>query len=244
MGTVFKAYDKQLDEIVALKVLSERFSEDEDAQERFRLEVKSARRLSHPNVVRIHDLGEEGGRKYISMEYVDGGDLKKLLLAQKRLSTAQVIEFIIQIASALAAAHQMGIIHRDIKPANILLTSDKVCKLTDFGIATILKDAQDFSSDVIVGTPLYMSPEQNEGKHLEPSSDIYSLGVVMYEMLTGSPPFKIGNIAYHHIFTQPPEMKGIDKPFRDLVMKCLEKKSSARFVNMEEIVTLLESLRK
>jgi len=244
MGTVFKAYDKQLDEIVALKVLSERFSEDEEAQERFRLEVKSARRLSHPNVVRIHDLGEEGGRKYISMEYVDGGDLKKLLAAQKHLSVSQVIEFILQIGSALAAAHQLGIIHRDIKPANILLTSEKVCKLTDFGIATILKDAQNFPSDVIVGTPLYMSPEQNEGKHLEPSSDIYSLGVVIYEMLTGSPPFKIGNIAYHHIFTKPPEMKGIDKPLRDLVMKCLEKKPSARFANMEEIVSILESLGK
>ena len=244
MGTVFKTYDKQLDEIVALKVLSERFSEDEDAQERFRLEVKSARRLSHPNVVRIHDLGEEGGRKYISMEYVDGGDLKKLLIAQKRLSASQVIEFTLQIASGLAAAHQLGIIHRDIKPANILLTSDKVCKITDFGIATILKDAQNFSSDVIVGTPLYMSPEQNEGKHLEPSSDIYSLGVVIYEMLTGSAPFKIGNIAYHHIFTKPPEMKGIDKPLRDLVMKCLEKKPSSRFSTMEEIAALLESLKK
>jgi len=97
---------------------------------------------------------------------------------------------------------------------------------------------------VIVGTPLYMSPEQNEGKHLEPSSDIYSLGVVIYEMLTGSAPFKIGNIAYHHIFTKPPEMKGIDKPLRDLVMKCLEKKPSSRFSTMEEIAALLESLKK
>jgi|GEM_PF-580766 len=242
MGVVFKAYDKELDEIVALKILSEKFSEDQDAQERFRLEVKSARRLSHENVVRIHDLGEEAGRKYISMEYVDGGDLKQLLVAQKRLSLKQVKEFVSQIASALSAAHKLGIIHRDIKPANILLTKDKVCKITDFGIATILKESHNLSPDIIVGTPLYMSPEQSEGKTLGPPSDIYSLGVVMYEMLTGSPPFKFGNIAYHHIFTKPPRMKGIDKEVESIVMKSLEKKPSKRFQDMDKIRTLLETL--
>ena len=244
MGTVFKAYDKELDETVALKILSEKFSEDEDAQERFRLEVKSARRLSHPNVVRIHDLGEEAGRKYISMEYVDGGDLKKLLATQKRLSPNQVIEFSNQIASALDAAHKMGIIHRDIKPANILLTSDKSCKITDFGIATILAESKDLAPDIIVGTPLYMSPEQNEGKELGPTSDIYSLGVMMYEMLSGSPPFKMGNIAYHHIFTKPPTMKDVDPSLSDIVMKCLEKKPRERFRSMSDIITALEACRK
>lgn len=244
MGVVFKAYDRELDEIVALKILSERFSEDEDAQERFRMEVKSARRLSHPNIIRIHDLGEESGRKYISMEYVDGGDLKKILSAQKQISVNRVIEYIYQIASALSAAHQIGIIHRDIKPANILITTEKICKLTDFGIATIIKESHSLSPDIIVGTPLYMSPEQNEGKSLGPGSDIYSLGVVMYEMLTGNPPFKIGNIAYHHIFTKPPQMKGIDKDFEELVMKCLEKKPSSRFPDMKAILDILDELRK
>jgi tetratricopeptide (TPR) repeat protein len=244
MGVVFKAYDKDLDEIVALKILSERFSEDEDAQERFRMEVKSARRLSHPNIIRIHDLGEEAGRKYISMEYVDGGDLKKLLTAQKQIPINRAIEYTYQLASALFAAHQMGIIHRDIKPANILMTSEKVCKLTDFGIATIIKESHNLSPDIIVGTPLYMSPEQNEGKSLGPGSDIYSLGVVIYEMLSGSPPFKIGNIAYHHIFTKPPQMKGVDKDMEELVMKCLEKKPSGRFPDMKGIMDILDGLRK
>jgi len=243
MGAVYKAYDKDLDEVVALKVLSEKFSEDEDAQERFRLEVKSARRLSHPNVVRIHDLGEEAGRKYITMEFVDGGDLKQLLTAQKTLSLNKMIDYVSQIASGLATAHKMGIIHRDIKPANILITSDKVCKLSDFGIAIIQQESHNLASDIIVGTPLYMSPEQNEGKSLRATSDIYSLGVVMYEMLTGSPPFRMGNIAYHHIFTKPPEMKGVDSATSEVVMKCLEKKPPHRYQSMEEILDALDRLK-
>ena len=243
MGVVFKAYDKELDEVVALKILSERFSEDEKAHERFRLEVKSARRISHPNIVRIYDIGEESGRKYISMEYVDGGDLKQLLSVQKRLQPKLVIEFTLQIASALTAAHALNIIHRDIKPANILLTSEKVCKLTDFGIATFFEKSRDLSSDIIVGTPLYMSPEQNEGKALTPSSDIYSLGVVMYEMLNGTPPFRTGNIPYHHIFTAPPEMKDVDRELTVIVMKCLEKKPSTRFERMVDLIAALESCR-
>lgn len=244
MGVVFRAYDRELDEVVALKILSEKFSEDEEAQSRFRLEVKSTRRLSHPNIVRIHDIGEESGRKYISMEYVDGGDLKRLIASQKRIQPPEAVEYGIQIASALSAAHALGILHRDIKPANVLLTADKVCKLTDFGIATFLEEASDISSDIIVGTPLYMSPEQSEGKQLTPASDIYSLGIVLYEMLTGSPPFRTGNIAYHHIFTTPPPMRGAEPAMEALVMKCLEKKPSARFDSMENLISALKSLVK
>jgi len=244
MGVVFRAYDRELDEVVALKILSEKFSEDEDAQSRFRLEVKSTRRLSHQNIVRIHDIGEEAGRKYISMEYVDGGDLKKLIASQKRLQPSEAIEYGIQIASALSAAHALGILHRDIKPANILLTADKVCKLTDFGIATFLEEAGDISSDIIIGTPLYMSPEQNEGKQVSPASDIYSLGVVLYEMFMGAPPFRTGNIAYHHIFTTPPPMRGTDPKIEQVIMKCLEKKPSARYDSMESLLSELKTLAK
>lgn len=240
MGLVFKAYDKELDEVVALKVLSEKFSEDEAAQARFRLEVKSARRLSHPNIVRIYDIGVEDGRKYISMEYVDGGDLKKLLRAQKRLSTVQAVDFGMQIASALSAAHQFGIIHRDIKPANILLTADKNCKITDFGIATFQEDVQEVSSDIIIGTPLYMSPEQNEGRPLTPASDIYAFGILLYEMLCGSPPFNQGNIAYHHIFSEPPPMKDVDGKIESIVMKCLSKKPGSRYQSMVEVESALK----
>jgi len=243
IGVVYKAYDRELDAVVALKILSERFSEDEKALERFSLEVKSARRISHPNIVRIYDIGEENGRKYISMEYVDGGDLKQLLLVQKRLQPKLVIEFTLQIASALAAAHALNIIHRDIKPANILLTQDKVCKLTDFGIAAFFEESRDLSSNIIVGNPIYMSPEQNEGKNLTSSSDIYSLGIVMYEMLSGAPPFRTGNIPYHHIFTAPPEMKDVDSKLSAIVMKCLEKKPNNRFGRMVDLIAALESCR-
>ncbi len=242
-GIVFKAYDKELDEVVALKVLPEKFSQDAEAQVRFRLEVKSARRLSHPNIVRIHDIGEEAGRKYISMEYIDGGDLRQLLAEKNRLSKDEMLDFSLQIASALEAAHRIGILHRDIKPANILITKEGSCKLTDFGIATIMAESLNSTADVIAGTPTYMPPEQNEGKPLVPTSDIYSLGVVMYEMLMGAPPFRTGNIAYHHIFTRPPAMRGIDRAIAKVVMRCLEKKPPARFQSIRELIYALKACR-
>jgi tetratricopeptide (TPR) repeat protein len=236
MGIIYKAYDKELDETVALKVLPERFSTDQAALERFKLEAKSARRLTHPYIVRIFDIGEEAGRKHLSMEFVEGGDLKRLLAQTKAIASAEALRLALQIASALAYAHQMGVLHRDIKPANILLTPQNDVKLTDFGIAAVITEVQSAAAEIIIGTPLYMSPEQSEGKPCSPASDVYSLGVVIYEMLTGKPPFTAGNIAYHHIHTEPPAMENVPPDISRIVMKSLEKNPTARYATMDELI--------
>lgn len=242
MGIVYKAYDKELDEIVALKILPQQFSSDPNAVARFRQEAKAARKLSHINIVRIHDIGEEQGRKYISMEYVDGGDLRQRLVKEKKLSLADAVSTSIQIADALSYAHRMNILHRDIKPANILLTSNGEAKLSDFGIASIIANTNTLdTSGLIIGTPMYMSPEQTEGQICGPSSDIYSLGIVMFEMISGSPPFTVGNIAYHHLFSKPPSLIDVNADFVRIILKCLEKKPDNRFRNMEEVA---QELRK
>jgi tetratricopeptide (TPR) repeat protein len=243
MGLVFKAHDRELDEVVALKILPAQFSGDEEAVARFKQEAKSARRLTHPNIVRIFDIGEEEGRKYISMEFIDGEDLRQLITTKQKLSAREMLYYTIEIAQGLAYAHSMGILHRDIKPANVMITTEQNVKLTDFGIAAVMTEAQQVSSEIIVGTPLYMSPEQNEGKPCSVASDVYSLGVVMYEMLMGHPPFRLGNIAYHHIFTKPPAMKGVSKRLTTIVMRCLQKEQASRYSSMDELIRDLKTVR-
>jgi serine/threonine protein kinase len=240
---VFKAHDRELDEVVALKILPAQFSGDEEAVARFKQEAKSARRLTHPNIVRIFDIGEEEGRKYISMEFIDGEDLRQLITTKQKLSAREMLYYTIEIAQGLAYAHSMGILHRDIKPANVMITTEQNVKLTDFGIAAVMTEAQQVSSEIIVGTPLYMSPEQNEGKPCSVASDVYSLGVVMYEMLMGHPPFRLGNIAYHHIFTKPPAMKGVSKRLTTIVMRCLQKEQASRYSSMDELIRDLKTVR-
>lgn len=238
MGIVYKAYDKELDEIVALKILPEHFSNDINAVNRFKQEAKAARKLSHAHIVRIHDIGEEQGRKYISMEYIDGGDLKGKLFKDKKLSRDNTIKISVQIAEGLTCAHKQNILHRDIKPGNILLTSAGEAKISDFGIAAIMANAGNIdTSGLIMGTPMYMSPEQTEGEVCTQMSDIYSLGIVMYEMISGSPPFSVGNIAYHHIFTKPPALIDIDPELAKIIYKCLEKKPSQRYQSMIELLS-------
>lgn len=243
MGLVFKAHDRELDELVVLKILPAHFSRDEEAVARFRQEAKAARRLTHPNIVRIFDIGEEEGRKYISMEFIEGEDLKQIIAAKQKLSLSEVLYYAIEIALGLAYAHGMDILHLDIKPANVMIAKDQKVKLTDFGIATVMTEAQQISSEIIVGTPLYMSPEQNEGKPCSAASDVYSLGVVMYEMLMGHPPFRLGNVAYHHIFTKPPAMKGVKKRLAVMVMRCLEKGPANRYASIEELIRDLKTVR-
>ncbi|GAB4314471.1 MAG: hypothetical protein Kow0059_06290 [Candidatus Sumerlaeia bacterium] len=244
MGIVYRAKDIELDEVVALKILPDNLSNNPEAVRRFKTEARSARRLAHPNIVRIHDIGEEMGRKYISMEYIEGTDLKKILRRHKKLDERTVVEFARQIADALGYAHQLGIVHRDIKPANVMITKNNQVKIADYGIAKLVESTDATVAGAVIGTPLYMSPEQVKGEGVDPRADIYSLGVLLYEMLTGKPPFYEGDLAYQHIHKPPPPLEGFDPDLIAIIMRCLEKDRERRFRNGRELCQALTQLAK
>ncbi|HPB32182.1 MAG TPA: protein kinase, partial [Candidatus Sumerlaeota bacterium] len=220
MGIVYRARDNELEDIVALKILPDNLSNNPEAVQRFKSEARSARRLSHPNIVRIHDIGEEMGRKYISMEFVDGMDLKRILRnTGSSLPVNDVAQHMIQTARALSYAHSIGIIHRDVKPANIMLTQAGVIKVTDFGIAKMIEGVDRTVAGAVIGTPLYMSPEQVKGLPVDNRADIYSLGITMYELLCGRPPFCEGDLAYQHLHVDPIPIAGIPDIVMTIVLK-------------------------
>ncbi|MCC6545546.1 molecular chaperone DnaK [Candidatus Sumerlaeota bacterium] len=245
MGIIFKAKDKTLDEDVALKVLNDYLTADPAAVERFKREARAAKKLSHPYIVRIHDLFETGSKRFISMEYIEGNDLKRMLSERTTFSEDQLIYYFLQICDALAYAHKLNIIHRDIKPANIMITKQNNVKVTDFGIAKMLKsDDSTKSGTAIIGTPLYMAPEQITGEGVDPRSDIYSLGIMMYELVSGHPPFYLGNIEYHHIHTPPPPLPDKVSPMlRRVIMRCVEKSPANRYQSVDEIFEDLKNNR-
>src|ERR687894_9150 len=191
MADVFLAHDNILDRDVALKVMSTRYASDEEFVERFKREAQSAAALSHPNIVSIFDRGvSEDGTYYIAMEYLPGGTLKDHILKRGALPPQLAAEVALQTAEALRAAHKRGIIHRDIKPRNILVAESGDVKVTDFGIARAADATTTSHLGDILGSAKYMSPEQAMGEPVGPASDLYSLGVVLYEMLTGRVPFE------------------------------------------------------
>jgi serine/threonine-protein kinase len=190
MGTVYRVLDKKIEEQVALKILNPDIAADVESIERFRNELKFARKISHRNVCRMYDLSEDEGTHYISMEYVEGEDLKGLTKRVGHLSVGKAIIIARQICEGLAEAHRLGVIHRDLKPQNIMIDNEGNAHILDFGIARFLKGKGVTEAGVLIGTPEYMSPEQVEGKEIDHRSDIYSLGVLLYEMVTGTVPFK------------------------------------------------------
>jgi molecular chaperone DnaK len=245
MGIVYRARDKVLEEIVALKILNDYMTGDPTAVERFKREARAAKRLSHPNIVRIHDMFEYGNKKLLSMEYIEGVDVKKLLQDRGILPVWEIAGICRSVCDALGYAHKLSIVHRDIKPANIMLTDNNQVKVTDFGIAKLLlagKDATRSGSQVI-GTPLYMSPEQIRGDAVDARTDIYSLGATMYEMATGRPPFLDGNIEYHHLHTPPAALpESVPAPFAQIILKSLAKAPADRFQSTEELAQALNGL--
>lgn len=244
MGIVYRAKDKVLEEIVALKVLNEYMTTDPSAVERFKREARAAKKLSHPNIVRIHDMYEYGNKKLLSMEYIQGEDVKTLLRQRKVLALEDIVLIARGVCDALAYAHQSGIAHRDIKPANIMVTTSNQVRVTDFGIAKFLLSAPDSTGTgtQILGTPLYMSPEQIRGDHIDARSDIYSFGATLYEMASGRPPFPDGNIEYHHLHTPPvPLPDSVVPPLRAAVIRCLEKDVSRRFQTIAELRIEIEA---
>ncbi|MFZ3132471.1 MAG: protein kinase, partial [Desulfosporosinus sp.] len=189
MAIVYKAKDLLLNRVVTIKVLREQFTTDEDFIRRFRREAQSAASLSHPNIVSIYDVGKEGDTEYIVMEYVEGRNLKEIIREYAPLSTDQSINLGRQITEAIQNAHEHHIIHRDIKPHNILVTEDGHAKVTDFGIARAVSSATVTHTGDIVGSVHYLSPEQAKGLQSNEQSDIYSLGIVLYELITGKVPY-------------------------------------------------------
>jgi len=187
MGEVYRAEDLKLSQIVAIKFLPASLSRDAGALARFHSEVRIARQVSHPNVCRVFDIGDADGIPFLTMEYVDGEDLSSLVRRIGRLSADKAVEIARQICAGLAAAHERAVIHRDLKPANLMLDSTGRIRITDFGLASIAASIE--ASDVRAGTPAYMAPEQLEGKEVTAKSDLYSLGLVLYEILTGKRAF-------------------------------------------------------
>ena len=190
MGVVYKAHEQSLQRVVALKILSAHLSEDAALVKRFLREARAGARLNHANIVTTHAVGEHDGTYFIAMEYIKGSPLSKVIRDKGQLDVRRALEWTRQAADALAEAHRNDIIHRDIKPQNIMIDQAGRVKVMDFGLAKLLQASTALTADgVLLGTPLYMSPEQAEGKKVDARTDLYSLGVVLYEMLGGTQPF-------------------------------------------------------
>src|SRR5438105_7744838 len=247
MSSVYKARDRLLERNVALKVLHPHYSDDPEYVERFRREARSVAQLSHPHIVTVIDRGEDGGQQFIVFEYIDGENLKQLIERDGRLPVRRAIELTLEIADALAFAHDHGLVHRDVKPQNVLLTPDGDAKVTDFGIARSLDVERGVTqTGTVLGTSNYLSPEQAAGEPVTPATDVYSLGVVLYELLTGEVPFRGDNlvvVAMKHVTEHPPSLleQRSDIPLRLAlaVEHALEKDPARRFVSMDAFASEL-----
>jgi serine/threonine protein kinase/Tfp pilus assembly protein PilF len=243
MGKVYRAFDKKIGEEVALKLLHPEIALDERTVHRFRNEIKLARRITHKNVCRLHELHEEGKTLFITMEYVPGQDLKGLIREAGALSTGKTISIAKQVVEGLAEAHDLGVIHRDLKPQNIVVDKAGLAKIMDFGIARSLRAAGMTAEGMIIGTPEYMAPEQVEGQETDQRTDIYALGAILFEMVTGRPPFEGDSalsVAYKHKNELPfPPRKlnaQIPEPFNQLILRCLEKEKENRYQSADELL--------
>ena len=250
MAIVYKAKDILLNRVVTIKVLREQFVTDEDFIRRFRREAQSAASLSHPNIVSIYDVGKDGDTEYIVMEYVEGRNLKELIREYAPLSTDQAINLARQITGAIQNAHEHHIIHRDIKPHNILVTAEGHAKVTDFGIARAVSSATVTHTGDIVGSVHYLSPEQAKGIQSNEQSDIYSLGIVLYELLTGKVPYDGETpitIALKHLQQQPvlPSKLNprIDKEFEAVIMRAIAKSPEQRYLAAKDLLEDLNHIQ-
>jgi tetratricopeptide (TPR) repeat protein len=244
MGIVYKADDTVLDRTVALKVLPESLKESPQALKNFLREAKSAAQLNHPNIVTIYDAGEQDGVFYIAMEYVDGNTLKDIIKRRGKIAPRGIVHVVAQMCEALAYAHEKKIVHRDIKTANTMWTRDRKAKIMDFGLAKVIEEVRNHTT-VVSGTPFYMSPEQTLGKNVDHRSDLYSLGVSVFEMATGTLPFTEGNLPYHHVHTPPPRPQDLEPELPDLlagvIERCLRKDPDERYQTAREILAELRS---
>jgi eukaryotic-like serine/threonine-protein kinase len=248
MSKVYRAHDRLLERTVALKILHEHYSQDDEYVERFRREARAVAQLAHPNVVTVIDRGEHEARQYIVFEYVDGENLKQLVEREGPLPVRQVIELGLQVAHALASAHARGVVHRDVKPQNVLLSEEGVPKVTDFGIARTSDVESVTLTGTVMGTSEYISPEQARGEAVDFRSDVYSLGAILFELCTGDVPYPGENpvsVAMRHLHEPVPSARERrrDVPSRldAAIRRAMAKDPAERFGSMDELIAELEA---
>jgi serine/threonine-protein kinase len=247
MADVFRARDLMLERYVAIKVLRADYTGNKAFQDRFRQEARAAANLSHPNIVTVHDFGLDRGQLFIVMEHVPGSDLKTLIRQRGRFSIEEAIPLIVQACAGIGYAHRAGLVHCDVKPHNMLVTPDKRLKVTDFGIARALATIHpEERSDVVWGSPQYFSPEQAAGEPPSPASDVYALGIVLYESLTGSLPFNAispEELGRMHLDARPNSIReylpDIPEALEQIIDKVLSKEPAARYRTADQLGRVL-----
>src|SRR3989475_3852291 len=252
MATIYRARDLRMDRTVAVKVLREVYSTDPKFVRRFQVEAKAASALQHPNSVQVYDYGQTDGNYYIVMELIEGTDLRRYLRSRGVLDIDRAVIIAHDIALGLGAAHRRSIVHRDVKPQNVLVGRDGSIKLTDFGIASVYKDINAerlTTTGMTLGTVQYYAPEQAQGEIVSPAADVYALGIVMYEMLTGRPPFDGDTpvaVAMQHIQDTPRPPRelnpNIPPALEEVIMRCLEKSPGMRYRDGSALARALEML--
>jgi serine/threonine-protein kinase len=248
MGVVHRAYDSVLEREVALKELMTGLAQDNESVSRFRHEAKVLAQLTHPGIIQVYDFIEEAGRIWIVMELVKGGELTDLLKEQGWIAVSVASRLGVQMAEAMAYAHARGVVHRDFKPSNVLLTPGGSPKISDFGLAKLVRSVQHTEAGILMGTPAYMSLEQAKGRTADNRSDIYSMGVVLYQMLTGRLPFEgddFAGILAQHMNQEPIPLRSIvaDIPeeLEDLVLRMLHKDPARRVQDMRAVADALRA---
>src|SRR5215468_2809589 len=242
MGMVYLGLDEALERKVAVKTLTGEGLADEDSRRRFQIEAKAAAKLQHPNIVTVFELGEDRGVPFIAMEMLGGADLETLLRSGESLPLAERLDILIQVARGLAFAHEHGVVHRDIKPSNIRLLDDGTAKIMDFGIAKV-GGAQLTKTGMMVGTVNYMSPEQVRGQKLDGRSDVFSLGVILYELLTGRRPFRgeqVTEVLYKIVHEDPPPLDftslgELSPRLQEIMSRALAKKLEQRYASASQL---------
>ena len=249
MSVVYKAIDEMLERVVTVKILRENYANDAKFRERFKQEAKAAANLSHPNIVTVYDFGFDDGKVFIVFEFIDGTDLKTLIRKKAPFSTKEALHLMTQACAGVGYAHRAGLVHCDIKPHNMLVSHDSRLKVTDFGIARALATIHpDEKSDVIWGSPHYFSPEQATGNAPSPASDVYSMGVILYEVLTGKLPFEAteaSELARMHRQEKPIPLSevraNIPQALEEITLKVLSKEPSARYRTADQLGRVLLS---